>query len=109
MLSAVHTPPQQPWPAAQQLVPQAICVAVHGGLHAMVVALQPVEGQAVIIGVGQAPLALHTRAPVWTPALQVCPAPHAAPAPLFVVSTHIEAPVVQEVAPFLHGFAGWHA
>jgi hypothetical protein len=41
------------------------------------------------------------------PALHTIPVPQPVPFPLSVVSPHTGRPVVQEIEPFLHGFAGW--
>lgn len=104
---AVQTFEQHPWPAPQQLLPQAIWLAVQAGLHAVPAALQPVDEHVVVVGARQVPLASQAAALVWTPPVHVLAGPQVAPAPLFVVSMHTWDPVVHAVIPFLHGFAGW--
>ena len=39
---------------------------------------------------------------------QTMPLPQLVPKALLVLATHSDAPVEQEVAPFLHGLLGWH-
>jgi hypothetical protein len=69
--------------------------------------LQPF-GHCMVAGV-HVPLALHVPCRVSTPFAHDCAAPHSVPAPLLPDSTHIDVPVVHDVRPVLHAFAGWQA
>lgn len=60
VFKAAQIPPQQPCPAAQQLVPHASCPVAQGGLQAVPAALQPVEGQVVVAGTGHCPVESQT-------------------------------------------------
>ena len=62
-----------------------------------------------IVAAPHVPFALHIAGSVSVPFAHDWPAPHSVPMPLFVVSTQTIEPVVHDVAPFLHGLAGWHA
>src|SRR6186713_296961 len=83
------------WPTGQ--VEQSVLAVLHAPLvHVMVAAMH-------------APAVEHIAGSVSTPAAHDWPAPHSVPAVLLVVSTHVCTPVVHDVMPFLHGFAGWQA
>jgi len=70
----VHDPPQQPWPAGQQDVPHRVFPAGQPALHAVLLLLQPVEGQVIGVGVTHEPRE-QTDWSTKLPALQLGPEP----------------------------------
>jgi hypothetical protein len=99
LLRVTHLLEQHVWFAEQQAALHASCPPQSRQalpLHA------PLE-QLVTGGAGHWPLALQTSAAVIRPPEQVCPAPHAVPGGLLVVSVHTCCPVEHTYAAFLHG------
>lgn len=101
-VQAVHTPARQ-----TRFVPQD---APFGKL--VVVSVQVAAPLAhdcvpvwqVLAGVQVAPVTQATHLAVVSQTMFV---PQVVPGALFVVSAHTDDPVTHDVAPFLHGFAGW--
>ena len=62
-----------------------------------------------MVAAAHVPLALHIAGSVSTPFVHDWPAPHSVPDALVGRLRADHAPVVHDVAPFLHGLVGWQA
>ena len=103
-LFATHALLQQSWLELQQVVPQAMVPAAQAALHAVPAALQPVDGQVVVVEV-QVPLPSQTGAVVALPAVQTGPPPHEVFRATFEVAEQTGAAVAlaQVIVKFLQG------